>query len=640
MHVKVMKAGVGPLSALWLVLCASVAQADAAPPLEAFGALPVFGQASLSPDGKHLAVIRPINGETTVYIHEVANLKAVPHAVAVPGAVAEGVLWPNNDRLICIFRKNQKEVYSRDVYEWSRAVSVDVDGGSPVVLLGNQPTLKLNTNGAAIVDTPPEDPNHVYMLAIESWRPSLFRVDVATGAGELVMRSPEGTTTLLMDGHGNPFGRIEQDAGLKNHIFIGNHEAGMFDSKGGSGLEFEGVAESAGTPIAVKSTSVNGVTGLYTWGLPQGVGTILFADPKFDIDDVITDERTRRIIGVTYADDRMRSHYFDPAIQHLQEELEAALPGQSVSIVSKDAAGAIYLVEADGPRNPPSLLLFTPATNELKTIVFAYPDLRPADLGVMKPYAYKARDGLDIPAYLTLPPGREPHNLPTIVLPHGGPEARDMLRFDWLTQFLASRGYAVLQPNFRGSAGYGRSFTTAGDGEWARKVQFDVQDGVKKLIDDKIADPKRICIVGWSYGGYMALAGATFSPDLYACAASFAGLSDLNRAFYSGSKFESEALSVWERRVGGSRSDTGNLNAQSPAKHADQVKAPVLLMHSDKDVTVPIEQSKFEADALKSAGKPVQFITMDGDDHQLSYAKTRIQMLTELEKFLAANIGH
>ena len=223
----------------------------------------------------------------------------------------------------------------------------------------------------------------------------------------------------------------------------------------------------------------------------------------------------------------MRVHYFDPAMQAIQATLEKTLPNQSVLIASKDSARDSYLVVAEAPRTPPTLYLYKPAAHQLMVLFEAYPGLQQSDVGEMKPYSYKARDGLDIHAYLTLPPGKDPHNLPTIIMPHGGPEARDMLRFDWLAQFLASRGYAVLQPNFRGSSGYGRNFVTAGDGEWANKVQFDVQDGVKKLITDGVADPKRTCIFGWSYGGYMSLAGATFSPDLYTCAAAFAGVYDL-----------------------------------------------------------------------------------------------------------------
>jgi len=212
------------------------------------------------------------------------------------------------------------------------------------------------------------------------------------------------------------------------------------------------------------------------------------------------------------------------------------------------------------------------------------------------------------------------------------------MAFDWWAQFMASRGYAVLQPNFRGSSGYGGHFVLAGDGEWAGKVQYDVQDGVAKLIADGIADPKRICIVGASYGGYMALAGATFSPDLYACAVSFAGLSDLDRMLYTGTTFESETVSIWKRRIGADV-DKSKLVSASPANFVDRVKIPILLLHSDKDTTVPIEQSQIENDALKHAGKQVEFITLSGDDHDLEFPDTRIKLLTEIERFLAAHIG-
>jgi dipeptidyl aminopeptidase/acylaminoacyl peptidase len=443
-----------------------------------------------------------------------------------------------------------------------------------------------------------------------------------------------------MNGHGHPMGFVKHNADLSSEVVMGGHVAGTFNSKGGGGPEFVGLSNDATPSLLVEAPGPTGITGLYRWVAPGGVSTALFADQNYDIADTIKDEHTGRIIDVAYVDDRMRAHYFDPAIQTIQTRLEKTLPNQAVSIVSKDAAGASYLVVSEAPRNPPTLFLYTPATHKLMQLLQAYPGLQQSDLGEMKPYPYKARDGLDIHAYLTLPPGKNPHNLPTIIMPHGGPEARDMLGFDWVAQFLSSRGYAVLQPNFRGSSGYGRHFVTAGDGEWANKVQFDVQDGVKKLVAEGVSDPKRTCIFGWSYGGYMSLAGATFSPDPYVCAAAMAGVYDLDRLNYSGTKFESMDTSIWERRMGVSSMDSSAMEAQSPSEHADQVKIPILLLHSDKDVPVPIEQSEIEERALKRADKSVQFIRISGDDHYLSYAPTRIQMLTELEKFMAANIGH
>jgi dipeptidyl aminopeptidase/acylaminoacyl peptidase len=233
--------------------------------------------------------------------------------------------------------------------------------------------------------------------------------------------------------------------------------------------------------------------------------------------------------------------------------------------------------------------------------------------------------------------------LPLVVMPHGGPDDRDYLRFDWWTQFLANRGYAVFQPNFRGSSGYGDAFTKAGLHQWGLKMQDDITDGVKKLIADGVADPDRICIVGASYGGYAALAGATFTPDLYKCAASFAGVSNLRtmlqRAGAEHGDINTSHASFWISRIGDLSKDSDQIDATSPALHADKVKIPILLMHGKSDTTVPVEESEQERDALERAGKKVTFIQFDGDDHYFGLAATRIGMLTALEKFLHDNIG-
>ena len=625
----------------------------AAPPAEAFGSLPQIGGAALSPDGKHLALIAPVNGSPAALIYDLSVPGSPAHAVTIEDALAGYVFWPNNERLIVMFRGTITNRWVSGVQAGTRAVTTDVNGGDAQVLMSDQFFLRYNYSGTAIMGLDADDPHSIFMAAWETnsemngdapqlhdiYALNLFLVNVETGGSSLVYHGTPHTVRFLMDGHGHLLGRVEQDADLRNHIFSGNEEITSYSVKGGEKMSIEGVTKGSDPAYAVRALGKSGTWGLYTYAGKAGLGSALFEDPRYDVDDAIEDERDGSIIGATYIDDTMRVRYLDPARQAVQRKLEQAFLDQSVRIVSSDVAGSVYVVAAEGPRHPPTYYLFKPATMVMQTIGTSYPALSAADLGEVKPYPYKARDGLDIHAYLTLPPGRDPHNLPTVIFPHGGPETRDFLHFDWWAQFLASRGYAVLQPNFRGSSGYGAAFVQAGDGEWARKVQYDVQDGVTKLIADGIADPKRICIVGASYGGYMALAGATFSPDLYACAVSYAGVSDLARLLYTGTTFESEAVSIWERRMGAARSDSAKLDAQSPAEHAAQVKIPVLLIHSDNDATVPIKQSETENEALKDAGKKVQFVTLAGDDHYLSYAKTRIQLLEEIEKFLAANIG-
>jgi dipeptidyl aminopeptidase/acylaminoacyl peptidase len=230
--------------------------------------------------------------------------------------------------------------------------------------------------------------------------------------------------------------------------------------------------------------------------------------------------------------------------------------------------------------------------------------------------------------------------MPLVVLPHGGPQARDYLVFDWLTQFLVSRGYAVLQPQFRGSTGFGDAFREAGYRQWGGLMQDDVTDGVRAMIDQGVADPHRVCIVGASYGGYAALAGAAFTPDLYSCAVSISGVTDLpalmreSVPIYGGAL--STSLSVWKARIGAP--NDSNLAAKSPINAVKSIKVPVLIIYGTGDGVVPNEQSARMVHALQSAGKSVAVAILQGEDHWLSRTETRVQVLKELDAFLGQHL--
>jgi dipeptidyl aminopeptidase/acylaminoacyl peptidase len=254
-------------------------------------------------------------------------------------------------------------------------------------------------------------------------------------------------------------------------------------------------------------------------------------------------------------------------------------------------------------------------------------------------YDYTTSDGLLVPGYLTVPAGASRQSMPLIVLPHGGPWARDDQTFDWWPFFYAARGYLVYQPNFRGSDGYGLDFRAAGDGEWGRRMQDDITEGVKKLIADGIADPSRICIVGGSYGGYAALAGATMTPDLYACSVSVNGVADLAAMIGRSARWSEEAEDYWDRRIGSRFRDREAIDQASPAKIADRAGAPILLIHGKDDTVVPISQSILMRDALKAAGKPFEYVELDGEDHWLSSGKMRTEMLARSIEFIDRHIG-
>ena len=613
----------------------------AMPPVEAFGNLPEATDARLSPNGKRIAIIKPVDGHNKVVIYDLSQPEGKPYVVGMEGGVAGEMFWKNNNRLICVFHATLKRRGSMDTSAWSRAISVDPDTQTATLMMYNIPFFRANFDAGYVADLDADDPHHVMMPAYNRWDRALildlYTVELETGAAQLALHGNVNTVGFLTDGHGHILGHVDQDASLTDHVVLGEKDVYQFGVRGVPEFALEGLTAKPTPSQVVKRLSRWGTSGLYSWS-PAGIGDALYENPEFDVTDTLTDEHDSRIIGVTYVDDMQRTKYFDQATQHVQELLEKAYPGQSVSILSMDQARSAFAIRTDGPRNAPVLSLYTPANRQANIIQEAYPSLKPADLGEVKSYPYSAQDGLQIHAYLTLPPGKAPHNLPTVIFPHGGPEDRDSMNFDWWAQFMASRGYAVLQPNYRGSSGYGWDFIKAGDGEWAGKVQQDLRDGVEKLVADGIADPKRICIVGGSWGGYLALGGVTFEPDLYACAISYAGSSDLAHDFYTGTTFESEVDSLWRRRIGADR-DSGKMDEQSPARYAERVKAPVLLIHSDKDITVKIDQSEIEERALRHAGKQVEFVTLEGDDHYLEFADTRMKLLKEVERFLDAHIG-
>jgi acetyl esterase/lipase len=507
---------------------------------------------------------------------------------------------------------------------------------------------RANTYASAIADLDLDNPQHVFMPllapAMTGARLQLFRVDVTTGHAELVKDGSMFTHDWIMDGSGKLMGRLSWgEHPPTDHIEVPDganwREVASYDATGVNNADVVGMSDDGVGIVRLPHDSANGYRELSRLDPATGKEASIYSSEPYDVENGIRDPWTKRVIGAAHADDLNRYVYFDSKMEGLQQGLEAAFPGTSVHAVSWDRAKDKLIVAVEGPRRPLEYYYLDRTTHEASKIASTYPSLTDADLGERRVYPYTARDGLSIHAYLTLPPNKPAKNLPAIILPHGGPVDRDTQSFDWIASFFASRGYAVLQPNFRGSSGYGMKFEAAGFGQWGHKMQDDLSDGVKKIVADGIADPKRICIVGASYGGYAALAGAAFTPDLYACAVSLAGVSDLQTFVGTGGRGDAWNGSVWSKYMG---EDWSRDKAQeiSPAQHADGVKCPVLLMHGEVDTTVPIKQSEIMRDALKSANKSVEFIKLDSDSHYLQLADTRIRFLKETEAFLKKNIGN
>ena len=319
--------------------------------------------------------------------------------------------------------------------------------------------------------------------------------------------------------------------------------------------------------------------------------------------------------------------------------MKKAFPGLNVGLVSVSRDFNTLFVYTDGDGDSGTYWTVDISTGKAEPFGYAYPDVKSADVGPRKYVTYKAADGLELEGVLTLPPGREAKNLPVVVLPHGGPRGNDDLSFDWWAEAFASRGYAVFQPNFRGSTGYGAEMLQAGFGEWGRKMQSDVSDGLAYLAKQGTVDAKRACIVGASYGGYVALAGVTVQQGLYRCAVSVAGVADLRAMLFDeADKNDNRSPEVryWKNRDGSQGGRRQRLKTLSLPPNWPP-RAPMrrsFLFHGKDDTTVPIEQSREMERALNAAHKPVAFVELEGEDHHLSREATRVSMLKAAVAFV------
>ena len=351
--------------------------------------------------------------------------------------------------------------------------------------------------------------------------------------------------------------------------------------------------------------------------------------------------RTRLLIGAQTVgdDDGVTWQFLDPRADQAWRSVQAAFRGKQVSLRSWSDDMRQIVVFTQGAGDAGTYQLVDLDRRSAEIAGEAYPEITGARVGEVRSVSYLAADGMRIPGYLTLPPGvTDPKGLPLVVFPHGGPAARDSLGFDWWAQAMASRGYAVLQPNFRGSDGLGTAHLEAGYGEWGRKMQTDLSDGVRWLASEGIIDPARVCIVGASYGGYAAMAGPTLDPGVYKCAVAVAGVSDLRMMVQweadQGGRRDSPVVRYWNRFMGAERLGDRTLDTVSPAAQAALADAPILMLHGRDDTVVPFEQSRVFADALRRAGKPYELVELPSEDHWLSRAATRQWMLAETVRFL------
>jgi dienelactone hydrolase len=471
------------------------------------------------------------------------------------------------------------------------------------------------------------------------------RIDLATMKSSVVEPPNRLISGYMTDGRGGVRIRVREDADNNGMLTGTTHfesrspasnvwkSLGHYKSRDGSGLYPLAIEAESNTVFILKK--LDGRDALYRMPLDGTAGATLIAkNPTVDIDGIIRIGRGQRVIGYTFAEDRRRTVYFDPEFQKLSTSLGRALPKLPIAdFTGASADGSKLLVFAGSDTAPGTYYRLDRVTKEMSPLVSVRPQLDGKTLSPVKAVRYTARDGASIPAYITVPAGSSGKNMPAVVLPHGGPSARDEWGFDWLAQFLAVRGYVVIQPNYRGSAGYGDAFLNEnGFRNWQTSIS-DVADAARYLVKEGIADESRLAIVGWSYGGYAALQSAAIEPQLFKSAVAIAPVTDLVLLKRESAGFTNSDL---VKDFVGSGSNVRN---GSPLRNAAAIKVPVLLVHGDLDANVGIEHSVKMQSALSSLGKPVTLLRYKGLDHQLEDSDARVEMLTKIGELLERTIG-
>jgi dipeptidyl aminopeptidase/acylaminoacyl peptidase len=629
------------------------------PPAEAYGRLPAISDVGISPDGRRLALaLSNLEGQSSVAIVDLDDVSASTSFALHERDQLRGVGWADDRRVAFLVSQT---LHPGDVLppgmrftsgirriDYWRNGLIDIETQRVTYLSTDEQYYR--DQGASLHAPIEGDPGAGRLLGRDGERVALYRVDLASGRVSRVSThgANDNTIGLEIDETGTVYARYDSDDATNRwQIYLyedGRPRLLMEDfSEFGEPVSLQGMLPD-GTLVALDRPTDEDFYRLFTVDRANGARAPFFQRDGVDVFGAIHDRWNGRIVGAAWAGERSEVEYFDPQLQAAWEHLSTLMPGEYIELLtwSRDRRRFVFYMERglDGG----GYYVFTPAEERITQIALRYPELQSADQGAERQAInYPARDGVRIPAYLTLPPSGVRQNLPLVLLVHGGPHARDDFSFDWWSAFLASRGYAVLQPNFRGSSGYGHAWQEAGKRQWGALMQTDVEDGVAALGRAGIIDPARVCIVGASYGDYAALAGATLTPERYRCAASIAGVSDLERMLRATERQtggdDTMTSDWWRASIGDREEDRERIRAVSPANLADRVQIPVLLIHGVDDTVVPIDQSHLMRDRLRSAGKDVRFVELRGDDHWLSDAPTRTQMLRELETFLAANLG-
>ena len=605
---------------------------------------PEIAGAQLSPNGKYIAFLKPWKDTRNVYVKGVDEpFSAARLMTTETKRPVAGYFWSRDSKFI-LYAKDNGGDENYNVYAVDPTAKPEAGAEAPP----SRDMTGLKGVRVEIIDIPKNDPDTIYIGLNDrdkAWH-DLYKLKLSTGEKTLVRKNTERITSWTFDLAGNlrlatrsaengdtEVLRVDPDK------FTKIYSCNVFESCGPVQFQKDGKHAYFETNKGSDSDLIS----LTLLDPETGKTTLVEFDPlkRVDFGGARFSEATDELVLTVYVDEHRRRYYRDKGFETDLKWLEGKLPGKEVSIASDTRDEQTWLIVASSDTEPGETYLFDRKTHKLALQFKVREKLPRESLAAMKPVKYKSSDGLEIPAYLTLPKGSTGKNLPVLIIPHGGPWARDLWGYNPFAQFFSNRGYAVLMPNFRGSTGYGKKFIDAGNKEWGRKMQDDITWGAKYLVAEGIADPKRIAIFGGSYGGYATLAGVTFTPDLYAAAIDYVGPSNLITLLESVPPYWESIRKIFYERMGDPNTPEGKalLTERSPLTYADKIKTPLLVVQGANDPRV----NKREADqiviALRDRGYPVEYLVAPDEGHGFARPVNNMALYMTAEKFLAKHLG-
>jgi dipeptidyl aminopeptidase/acylaminoacyl peptidase len=616
-------------------------------PLDTFFKNPQFAGFQVSPNGKELGALANVGGRMNVVVMDLETRK--PRVVTnVTSQDVSGFIWANNERILFFMDKDGNESFG--------IFAVNTDGSMLRTLVEPLDAV-IKSGGRAkvrivnVIDTLDDEPEWVLVSSNErrASYPDVFRMNILNGRTQIVQRNPGDVVGWFTDWDGKVIG-----AGFQDDLEVGFKMLKDADRDEWETLTRVRFDEPTFTPAGIKGDGEHGwVTSnltpegqtrdkaaLYEYNFKtKSFGKLVYEHPEIDCCGLITNKKKRDMIGVAYMVGYPERVYLDERWKAVMAAIDQALPGTVNSITSVDDDEKIGVVVAQNSRQPAKYYLFDFSNNTMEWLADSRPWLDPEQMAEMKPIEFAARDGMTMHGYLTVPNGSDGKNLPLVVNPHGGPWARDGWGYNGEIQFLANRGYAVLQVNFRGSVGFGRDHLMSSWKQWGQAMQNDVTDGVKWAIEQGIADADRVCIYGGSYGGYAAMAGLTYTPELYKCGINYVGVTDLPLLFETAPDSWAAGEEQMKIMVGDPKKEKEFLEEWSPSNHADKIKAPVFMAYGLRDPRVNIRHAQVMEKAMDDAGVEYELMIKKDEGHGFRKEENRYDFYGRMESFLAENLG-